>query len=99
MERFGAASGASPRWQTTYVRVRVPQFSLLCSFEVPELLKSALVLVLVLVVLVLLLLVVVVVFVFVVVATHLFSHFCGPPKNCHAGGVFAFFDILGATTP
>ena len=72
---------------------------LLCSFEVPELLKSALVLVLVVLVLVLLLLLVVVVV--VAVATHLIFAFLWALKNCHAGAVFffAFFDILGAKTP
>ena len=70
---------------------------LLCSFEVPELLKSALVLVLVVLVLLLLLVVVVVV---VAVATHLIFAFLWALKNCHAGAVFfAFFDILGAKTP
>ena len=60
---------------------------LLCSFEVPELLMSALVLVLVVLVVV------------VVAATHLIFAFLWALKNCHAGGVFAFFDILGAKTP
>ena len=65
---------------------------LLCSFEVPELLKSALVLVLVLVlvvlVLVLVLLLLLLVVVVVAVATHLIFAFLWALKNCHAGAVF-----------
>ena len=87
--------GFSAMANDIYTRAR---FQLLCGFAVPELLKSALVLVLlvlpvllvVLVVLVLLLLVVFV-FVFVVVATHLFSHFCGPQKKLSRRWCFRIF--------
>ena len=36
VERFGAASGASPRWQTTYVRVSVPEVSFCAASQFPN---------------------------------------------------------------
>ena len=76
VERFGAASGASPRWQTTYVRVSVPEVSFCAASQFPNCSSPLLFLFLL--------------FLFLLFLQHiLFSHFCGP-KNRHIGAVFAF---------
>ena len=95
MERFGAASGATPRWQKTHIcTCKCTIIELLCSFALPQLLKSALVLVhLVLLVLLVVVVVVVVVGVVVVVVVVVVVH-ATPLIFAFLraiGGVFALF--------